>query len=465
MDESHTPLVSVYITNHNYAPYVEQAIQSVLRQTLRDFELIVIDDGSTDDSRAILERYAGHDRVVVIFQHNQGLTVTNNIALRAARGKYVIRLDADDYLDENALQLLAGALERDPALGLVFPDYYLVDADGVVLEHVRRHDFSEVTLLDQPAHGACTMIRRDLLLQLGGYDESFSCHDGYDLWIRLIAHARVQNVNLPLFYYRQHERSLTRDEQRIIDTRSQILAKQADRNGRRLSAAAVIPVRGSHLDPGSLALRRLADRPLIEWTLDAALDAQRISSVLVTSPDEQVLAHVAARYGRRVLCLRRDSRLALPNTHVEETLLHTLEHLGPGSPAPDALVVLYIESPLREPRYIDNALDVMELFDTDAVISVRPDTGVLYRHAGAGLEPLRQSRRLRLEREELFRECGQIYAVRRTHLVESKQLVSGRVGHVVIDPRSAVRLQSEWDWQLAEQIIALSRQTPAESAV
>ena len=108
MGDAHSPLVTVYITNHNYGRYIEQAIQSVLRQTQRDFELIIIDDGSTDNSREVIERYAEHRQVVTIFQQNKGLNVTNNIALRAARGKYVMRLDADDYLDDHAL----GAVER-----------------------------------------------------------------------------------------------------------------------------------------------------------------------------------------------------------------------------------------------------------------------------------------------------------------------------------------------------------------
>ena len=133
MNDERAPLVTVYITNHNYGRYVEQAIQSVLRQTLRDFELIIIDDGSTDNSREIIERYADHEQIVTIYQQNKGLNVTNNIALRAARGRYLMRLDADDYLDENALMVLAGVLERNPDVGLVFPDYFPVSYTHLTL--------------------------------------------------------------------------------------------------------------------------------------------------------------------------------------------------------------------------------------------------------------------------------------------------------------------------------------------
>ena len=84
----------------------------------------------------------------------------------------------------------------------------------------------DVTLLDQPAHGACTMIRTKILKEMGGYDESFNKQDGYDLWIRLIDSHKVSNINLPLFYYRQHSKSLTSDKLDLLKTRGKIIKKQ-----------------------------------------------------------------------------------------------------------------------------------------------------------------------------------------------------------------------------------------------
>ena len=115
------PRVTIYLTNHNYGRYIAQAIDSVLAQTLQDFELIVIDDGSTDDSRNVIERYASHPRIVTVFQENKGLNVTNNIALRAARGDYIMRLDADDWLDPHALQVMSAMLDRDAPSASCFP--------------------------------------------------------------------------------------------------------------------------------------------------------------------------------------------------------------------------------------------------------------------------------------------------------------------------------------------------------
>lgn len=198
-------LISVYITNHNYDKYLKQSIESVLDQTFQDFELLIIDDGSTDNSREIIEQYRDHPKISIIYQNNKGLNITNNIAMRASNGKYLMRLDADDFLEKEALEKMSSALESDGELGLVFPDYYYVDAEGNRTGIEQRHNFEkEVSLYDQPAHGACTMIRLQFLKELGGYNESFTCQDGYDLWIKFITHHKVSNINIPLFSYRRH---------------------------------------------------------------------------------------------------------------------------------------------------------------------------------------------------------------------------------------------------------------------
>ena len=81
-----------------------------------------------------------------------------------------MRLDADDYLDENALEIMFNKIKNDKKLGLVFPDYYLIDEKNNLIELVRRHDFKKVKLFDQPAHGACTLIRKEILKLLDGYN-------------------------------------------------------------------------------------------------------------------------------------------------------------------------------------------------------------------------------------------------------------------------------------------------------
>lgn len=447
------PLVTVYVTSYNYGRYIRQAIDSVLAQTLQDFELLIIDDGSTDDSRSIIETYIGHPMIRPIFQQNRGLNVTNNIALRAARSRYIMRLDADDWLDPHAIEVLSNVLERNLDVGLVFPDYYLVDAEGNITEQVRRHDFDDVTLFDQPAHGACTMIRCDSLRKVGGYDESFRCQDGYDLWIRFIEHFKIRNVNLPMFFYRQHGSSLTRNEELILATRSEIIRRMVERKGAALKVLAVIAVRGPSVDPASQALKVLGDKSLLDWTLLAACKARRISKVVLSTPDPELMIQAQRFSDRGLLAIERPAGLANANTPLKATMRHALELAEASGEYYDAVFQLSIEAPFRVARHLDAAIEVMELFDTDIVIGVRSEIDNFYYHNGHGLEAVNETNHLRLEREDIYREVGSMRLLRREQVLSDTTPASTRIGHVVLDQRAALRLVSRFDWMVAELLI------------
>jgi len=444
------PLVTVYLVNHNYGQYLEKAISSVLNQTFEHYELIIIDDGSIDNSREVINAFVEHEKIIPIYQHNKGLSVTNNIALRAARGKYIMRLDADDYLDVNALMVLTDVLERNQDVCMVFPDYFIVNQAGCVIDIVHRHDFDDVTLLDKPAHGACTLVRKDCLLELGGYDEAFKCQDGYDIWLRFIKRYHVTNVNLPLFYYRKHASNLTNNEHTILKTRTKIIRKKAEQSESHVEAIAIIPVRGACIDRDSQALRTLGKKTLIDWTIEAALNAHKIKHVIVSTPDDAVLAYVRGRYADRIMLVKREARLALLNHAVNDSLLHALEEYEMIFHEPNAFVMLNIESPFREGSHIDCALDMMNIYETDSVVGVRPETDAYFRHNGGGLVPLREGKLLRLEAEELYREVGQMYTVKTAFFKKHATVTGGKIGHVVLDRLAALRLSSEWDWEIAD---------------
>jgi len=448
--------------NYNYGHFICQAIDSVLVQTLSEFELIIIDDGSTDNSQELIEQYVHHPKVVTVLQENKGLNITNNIALRISRGEYLMRLDPDDWLDENALQVMSGMLDRNPDAALVFPDYYKVDTKGEVLEIVRRHDFDEVTILDQPAHGACTMFRHKHLLNVEGYDESFQCQDGWDIWIRLIQHHKVLNVNLPLFYYRQHDSNLTRNEQRLLDTRASIISKYARTPDNKFKALSIIPVRGPSMDPSSVALKQLGGRAVIDWTIEASLDSEHIQQTIVSSPDVDILNHVQRRFGSEVTLIQRQQELARYNTHVETTIKAAIEQASPNISSFNTIVVLFIECPFRTGRHIDSAIDVLHLFQADSVVGVRPETDEYYRHSGSGLESIRRQSVLRLERKDLFREVGRMVVTRREYFEEYRQILGGTIGHTVLDQPASLFLSTDWDMAIAQTYATqLNKEYPA----
>ena len=158
-------LVTIYIVNYNYGRFLEECLQSVFSQTYKRIEILLIDDGSEDkESQVLLNKYEDDPRIFLIRQENHGLTFSNNVALKNATGKYIMRLDADDYLEKNCVKELVNVLDNNSDYGLVFPDYYEISENGEIISQVCRHDFSkDVELLDSPAHGACTLFRREAL--------------------------------------------------------------------------------------------------------------------------------------------------------------------------------------------------------------------------------------------------------------------------------------------------------------
>lgn len=451
------PLVSVYITNHNYGKYIAQAIESVLQQSMGDFEVIIIDDGSTDNSREIIEEYATDPKVRVIFQKNKGLNVTNNIAMRAASGKYIMRLDADDFLDTNALLVMSNALEKDNELGLVFPDYYMVDEGGEIQTIEKRLDFAkEVTLLDQPAHGACTMIRRSFLMKLNGYDESYECQDGYELWVKFIDHYKVNNISTPLFYYRQHGNNLTSNEKKILTTRAKIKENFVKKRQEQLPPTlAIVPVRDYKNAKQYLPFHSLEGEYLIDWKIKQALASQHISKVVITSSDLEIGSHISDQYSDepRVSFIERDIKMARMNIDLTATIDHILEQSEILTLSPELVVILALEFPFIAGKTIDDAIHTQVIFGADSLIGVRPETSLFFQHDGEGMKAiLNQDKFTKLEREALFRYTGGVSVTNLSYFKKHRKTLGGKVGHIVIDQTGAHSIKTALDLEIAEYL-------------
>jgi CMP-N-acetylneuraminic acid synthetase len=450
------PLITVYITNYNYQKYIEQSIESVLAQSLQNFELLIIDDGSTDNSKEIIERYRDEERVTIIYQQNKGLNITNNVAMRVSSGKYIMRLDADDFLVPTALAEMSSLLEQNAELGLVFPDYYYVDAAGEITGEERRHNFEkEVSLYDQPAHGACTMIRLSFLKKLGGYNESFTCQDGYDLWLKFITHYSVTNINKPLFYYRRHGENLTTNEERILDTRRAIKESfLAEKENRVASTLMVIPVRNTKIKGESWPLYKVGDRSILEEKVATCLKAQCCGAVAVVSSDEEILAFAKKAFAEnlKVQIIERPASLAGPNQTLGATVNLAVQNTSNQNLR--YVLTAALEYPFLNASMLDDALNTLLLFKSDAVLSVRPDNKSYYRHTGHGLSPiLDQEKFTRLEREALYKAAGGIMLSTLNSFSKNLKINAGQISHVVVDEKAAFGVHSEFDFELFKSLV------------
>ncbi len=458
------PKISVYMPNHNYADYIDQAIDSVIRQTIDDWELIVIDDGSTDGSLERLSKYRNDDRITIIEQENKGLNVTNNVAIRLSRGKYIVRVDADDYIDENFLLVLSNTLETNPDIGLVFPDYYHVDKTGAIIETIRRKKIGEeAQLLDLPAHGACTMFRKDVLLEVGSYDEAFSCQDGYDIWIKFIEKYKPYNVNIPLFYYRQHGNNLTGNTHRILDTRREIKRKHIEKSGGlKSNILGLIPVYNASIYHQNRPFTELHGKPLLWYTLHEACKAQSLTRIAVTSEDDSVLEYVKENFPQ-VDVVKREGAYAKYDIRAEDLMSHALSALkNEHSYESDAVCLLYISTPLRQAKHIDHAADTMKIFDTDSVISVQEELAHCYHHDKHGLIPINivDGNKPRLERQAIYKENSAVLLCRTKNL-QAGNMLGKVVGHISMLPEESVKINSDFEFWLAEKVI--SNRTDRES--
>src|SRR3989338_5797169 len=207
-----SPRVTVLMTVYNGASYVAEAVESVLRQTFTDFELLVIDDASTDDSMARLRRYTDSRLRLLGNDRNQGQAWSLNRGLVAARAPYVARLDQDDICLPERLERQVAVLDKEPAVTVVGTLMCGIDQRGrrqVLLGRTLRNYGSFVGSLllgPCPVCHPSVMFRRDVVAELGSYDPSFSPAEDVELWTRLaLARHNAYVIPQPLMLYRVHE--------------------------------------------------------------------------------------------------------------------------------------------------------------------------------------------------------------------------------------------------------------------
>lgn len=210
------PRVSVLLPVYNARRYIRQAAQSVLRQTFDDFELIIVDDGSTDGSSTLLEELADADvRIKLTKRENRGLVPTLNEQLGLARGQLIARMDADDVAEPGRFSAQVDALDSDPTLVAVGSDVYSIDPKGrrlAVMARPQSHDeIDAFTMAVKGGSGMChptMMIRRAALDAVGRYRQEYWPAEDADLVLRLSEVGRVANIPLPLLSYRVHPDSI-----------------------------------------------------------------------------------------------------------------------------------------------------------------------------------------------------------------------------------------------------------------
>jgi glycosyltransferase involved in cell wall biosynthesis len=240
------PLISIIVPSYNSAHFVRQALDSAFAQTYRPIEVIVVDDGSTDDTADVLRPYM--DRIIYVRQDNRGLAGARNSGLRAASGELIALLDADDVWLEEHLESGYQALASVPDAALVHSEVYYWDAatGERTRRDVPRHSYQGDCYLQLFARNTIipsTLLFRRACYDLhGGFDESFRRCEDWDFALRMARHYRFAYNDDPRVLYRVHSASLSSNAVKMRESDLVVLRKALGADpalGRRLGRGAV----------------------------------------------------------------------------------------------------------------------------------------------------------------------------------------------------------------------------------
>ena len=221
------PLVSVIIPTYNYANFLSKAIESVLRQTYQNVEIVVVDDGSGDHTRQVVDSY---DTVKYFYQKNKGLSAARNTGIQHAKGNYLVFLDADDWLERDAIEKNYGAIKDKPQIAFVSGSYYFLRAATNTLYNVSVTvtDHHYVHLLQSNYIGMhATVMFQRWVFDMFRYDETLKACEDYDLYLNIARmHPVLHHQHFIATYY-FHSSGLSHNYQSMMDAITAVMKKQA----------------------------------------------------------------------------------------------------------------------------------------------------------------------------------------------------------------------------------------------
>jgi glycosyltransferase involved in cell wall biosynthesis len=249
------PEVSVIIPTYNSARFIGEALQSVFDQTLKDYELIVVDDGSTDPTKQVIERYG--NKIRYVFQQQGGPAKARNRGIGDSLGRYIAFLDADDVWLPLKLEKQVCTFHRCPELAMVFTENSIFNESGVCRtslgkgERLMKGDVVKNIFLHSGVVTSTVMVRSEIFDKIGLFEEELRLAEDDNMWVRIAANCEIALINEPLVRYRIHPNEITSDKMRLMESvKTNIrLLLQRDEKVREIIEK-VIPLRLSFVEFG-----------------------------------------------------------------------------------------------------------------------------------------------------------------------------------------------------------------------
>lgn len=228
-------MISIVMSVYNGEKFISKAIESVLNQTYSNFEFIILDDGSFDNSLNIIQEYSKRDsRIRIISKKNTGLTKSLNIGLNLACGQYIARIDSDDVWEKSKLAKQVQFLESYSNYALIGSAYNEIDENDIIIKHNQTvlltttdSQIKERIVYCNPFLHSAVLFRTEVLQSIGGYNEDFKYTQDYELWIRIMSKYKVANLSDILVSRRFSKNMISvkqEKEQRFFALKAKILA-------------------------------------------------------------------------------------------------------------------------------------------------------------------------------------------------------------------------------------------------
>jgi len=211
------PKVSVVMSVYNSEQYLRKAVESIITQTFNDWEFIIVNDGSTDNTCKILEEFTD-TRIRVLNQINTGLPKALNNGILNSRGEFIARMDADDIALPTRLETQVKFLEQHPDIGIVGSGVYVISSSGKI-KGILNYPLNDKEIRKNLIKRNCfihpsVMIRKKVFEEVGYYNPLFTNSEDYELWFRIAEHYKLANIEEPLLMYRVFDRNITTQRQR-----------------------------------------------------------------------------------------------------------------------------------------------------------------------------------------------------------------------------------------------------------
>ena len=236
--------VSVIIPTYNCAQYITEAVESVLNQTYKDFEIIVVDDGSTDNTKEVIKPYL--NKIKYIYQQNSGPSAARNRGIKEAKGEYIAFLDADDIWLAQKLELQIKFMEKEKEVGLIFSDMILFNEKGIIKNSFLKEKLffnklsikplssTEKVIYDNVFNALLqenfiptntVIVKKECFNKVGFFDKTLFSVEDRDMWLRIGLFYDIGFINFPLVLTRFHETNISANQELALKSRLKVMKK------------------------------------------------------------------------------------------------------------------------------------------------------------------------------------------------------------------------------------------------